>query len=97
VGIYLVTIVLVVALVNMFLSAEQNPREEEVITYSELLNDAGSGKIARVIIDEGILRGIYTNGGMFRAYAVVDKGDLAARLSDKGVNVEILPAKTRQP
>jgi cell division protease FtsH len=89
-GIYLILIVLVVVLVNMFLSAEQNQKEEDVITYSELLNDAGSGKIAKVVIDEGVIRGVYANNREFRAYAV-GIGDLAAKLADKGVNVEVLP------
>ncbi|MDR2780413.1 MAG: ATP-dependent zinc metalloprotease FtsH [Synergistaceae bacterium] len=89
-GLYVVLIAVVVTLVNMFLSAEQNPREEDVITYSDLLNDAGSGKIDKVVIDEGVIRGVYSNKREFRSYAV-GIGDLAARLADKGVNVEVLP------
>jgi cell division protease FtsH len=89
-GIYLVLIVLVVALVNMFLSTEQNQKEEDVISYSDLLNDAGSGKIAKIVIDEGVIRGVYTNDKAFRSYAV-GISDLASRLADKGVDVEVLP------
>ena len=89
-GIYLVLIVLVVGLVQVFLSSDQTPKEETPITYTELLRDADSGKIARVVIDEGGIRGIYSDGREFRSYAV-GIGDLAYRLAEKGVNVEVLP------
>ncbi|MDR1508090.1 MAG: ATP-dependent zinc metalloprotease FtsH, partial [Synergistaceae bacterium] len=89
-GIYLVLVMLVVALVNMYISTEPNPREEEVISYSRLLNDAGSGKIDKIVIDEGVIRGVYSNKREFRSYAV-GVGDLAARLADEGVDVEVLP------
>jgi cell division protease FtsH len=86
----LVLIVLVVGLVNVFLSADRTPKEESPITYSELLRDAGSGRIARIVIDEGVIRGIYSDGREFRSYAV-GVGDLAYRLAEMGVNVEVLP------
>jgi cell division protease FtsH len=89
-GIYLVLVMLVVALVNMYISTEPNPREEEVISYSRLLSDAGNGKIDKVVIDEGVIRGVYSNKKEFRSYAV-GIGDLAARLADEGVDVEVLP------
>jgi cell division protease FtsH len=89
-GIYLVLIVLVVGLVNVFLSSDQTPKEESPITYSELLRDAGSGKIVRVVIEEGVIRGVYSDGREFRSYAV-GIGDLAYRLAEKGVNVEVVP------
>ena len=89
-GIYLVLIVLVVGLVHVFLSSDQTPKEETPITYTELLRDADNGKIARVVIDEGGIRGIYSDGREFRSYAV-GIGDLAYRLAEKGVNVEVLP------
>jgi cell division protease FtsH len=89
-GIYLVLIVLVVGLVNVFLSSDQTPKEEAPITYSDLLRDAGNGRIDRVVIEEGVIRGVYVGGREFRSYAV-GIGDLAYRLAEKGVNVEVLP------
>lgn len=89
-GIYLVLIVLVIGLVNVFLSTDQTPKEDTPITYSELLRDAGNGRIDNVVIDEGVIRGVYSDGRKFRSYAV-DIGDLAYRLAEKGVNVEVLP------
>ena len=47
-GLYLVMIVLVVSLVNMFLSPAQNPEESELISYSTFLNYFHEGKLERV-------------------------------------------------
>ena len=89
-GIYLVLIVLVVGLVQVFFSSDQTPKEESPITYSELLRDAGNGRIAEVVIEERVIRGNYSDGREFRSYAV-GIGDLAYRLAEKGVNVEVMP------
>ncbi|MDR1651888.1 MAG: ATP-dependent zinc metalloprotease FtsH, partial [Synergistaceae bacterium] len=89
-GIYLVLIVVVVSLVNVFLSPDQKQEEEEVITYSELLKYADNGRLAKVIIEEGVIKGIFSDGRTFRTYAV-GIGDLAARLAGKGVDVAVTP------
>jgi cell division protease FtsH len=89
-GIYLILIVLVVSLVNVFLSPSQNQKQEDPVTYSDVLSAADQGRIAKVVIDEGVIRGVFTDGREFRSYAV-GIGELATRLADKGVNVEVLP------
>ena len=89
-GIYLVLIVLVVALVNVFLSTDQTQKEDLVITFSDLVRAADNGVVAKVTIDENGIRGKFTDGRDFRSYAV-GVGNLAERLIDKGVNVEVLP------
>jgi len=89
-GIYLVLIVLVVALVNVFLSTDQTQREELVITFSDLIRAADSGRIDKVTIEENGIRGRFSDGREFRSYAV-GVGNLAERLIDNGVNVEVLP------
>jgi cell division protease FtsH len=89
-GIYLVLIVLVVSLVNVFLSPTPNQKEVKVVTYSDLLNDADMGRIAKIIIDEDVIKGIYVDGVEFLSYAV-GIGELAPRLASKGVNVEVMP------
>lgn len=93
-GIYLVLIVLVVSLVNVFLSPEQERGPIEVISYSDLLTNAKGGKIDTVAVEEESLRGVYKDGREFRCY-VVGVGDFVQRLADLGVNVNVLPpAKT---
>jgi cell division protease FtsH len=89
-GIYLVLIVLVVSLVHVFLSPSPNNGEIKTVTYSDLLNAAELGRIAKIVIDEEVIRGVYADGTEFRAYAV-GIGELAPRLAAKGVNVEVLP------
>jgi cell division protease FtsH len=89
-GIYLVLIVLVVSLVNFFLSSPQNPKQWDDITYSDLLNAAEVGRIAKIFIEEDTIRGVYVDGKEFRTY-VVGVGDLAKQLAVRGVNVQVMP------
>lgn len=89
-GIYLVLIVLVVSLVNVFLSPTHDTKQVDVISYSELVKGAGDGSITTVVIEEESLRGVFRDGREFRCYAV-GVGELARELSAKGVNVEVLP------
>jgi cell division protease FtsH len=89
-GIYLVLIVIVVSLVNFFLSPAPNQNEVKPVTYSDMLNAADLGRIAKIVIDEDVIRGVYVDGTEFRSYAV-GIGELAPRLAAKGVNVEVLP------
>ena len=89
-GIYLVLIVLVVSLVNVFLSPAQNQKQAEPMSYSDLLKAAEGGKISKIFIEEDVVRGVYADGKEFRCY-VVGVGELAQRLVDKGINVEIVP------
>jgi cell division protease FtsH len=89
-GIYLVLIVLVVSLVNVFLSPQQNPKQWDDISYSDLLNAAEVGRIAKIFIEEDSIRGVYVDGKEFRTYAV-GVGDLAKQLAEKGVNVQVMP------
>ena len=90
IGIYLVMIVLMVGLVNTFMSPGEKRNEDKVITYSELVRDAKSGRIGKVVIDENGIRGVYTDNREFRSFAV-GIGDLASKLVEYGVDVEILP------
>ncbi|MDR1019132.1 MAG: ATP-dependent zinc metalloprotease FtsH [Synergistaceae bacterium] len=89
-GIYLVLIVLVVSLVNVFLSSETNPKKVEQITYSDLLSAAEVGRIVSVIIEEDTVRGVFTDDTDFQTYTV-GTGELAKDLAGKGVNVKVIP------
>lgn len=89
-GLYLILIVLVVSLVNVFLSPEQGQQQIKEISYSSFMTDVNSGKIGTVTIRENSVRGRYTDGREFISY-VVGTGDLAKEAADKGVNVEVEP------
>ena len=89
-GLYLVMIVLVVSLVNMFLSPAQSPEERELISYSTFLNYFQEGKLEQVSIEGDLVKGTREGGVQFRTIAV-GIGDLAPQLAEKGVQVEVLP------
>ncbi|NLO56129.1 MAG: ATP-dependent metallopeptidase FtsH/Yme1/Tma family protein [Thermovirga sp.] len=89
-GLYLVMIVLVVSLVNMFLSPAQSPEERELISYSTFLNYFQEGKLEQVSIEGDLIKGTREGGVQFRTIAV-GIGDLAPQLAEKGVQVEVLP------
>ena len=89
-GVYLVLIVLVVALVNVFLSTDQTQTEELVILQSDLYRASENGRVVKVTIDENGISGRFTDGREFRAHAV-GIGDLVNHLIENGVDVEVLP------
>ncbi|HPA59570.1 MAG TPA: ATP-dependent metallopeptidase FtsH/Yme1/Tma family protein, partial [Synergistales bacterium] len=89
-GLYLVMIVLVVSLVNMFLSPVQSPEEPELISYSAFLGYFREGKLEQVSIEGDNIKGTREGGAKFRTIAV-GIGDLAPQLAEKGVQVEVLP------
>jgi len=89
-GLYLVMIVLVVSLVNMFLSPAQNPEESELISYSTFLNYLHDGKLELVSNEAHLIQDTRETRGQIRTIAV-GVGDLAPQLAEKGVQVEVLP------
>jgi len=89
-GLYLVMIVLVVSLVNMFLSPAQSPEEHELISYSAFLGYFREGKLEQVSIEGDNIKGTREGGVKFRTIAV-GIGDLAPQLAEKGVQVEVQP------
>ncbi len=91
-GMYLVLIVLVVSLANVFLTPNQGTNQAEVLAYSDFLKAVDTGHVARVSIDSdnNNIKGKLRDGKDFRVH-VVGMDNLAPRLVDKGVNVDIVP------
>jgi len=89
-GLYLVLIVLVVSLVNLFLSPSHTPSEYEPISYSEFLSAFRSGQIDSAEIDGNTIRGERLDGRKYTTIGV-GVGELAKELADKGVDVKVLP------
>jgi len=89
-GLYLILIVLVVSLVNAFLTPGQNTQETASLTYSEFLKSAQSGQIEKVSIEENLVKGTAKDGKLFKTY-VLDAGPLAQELVKLGVAVEFIP------
>ena len=89
-GLYLILIVLVVSLVNVFLSPTENPPDSQVISYSQFLSAVDTGKVNTVNINDSVIQGEFTTGEIFKTY-VVGVGDLAKQIADKGVDVKVEP------
>lgn len=89
-GLYLVLIVLVVSLVNVFLSPVQGPAEYEPLAYSEFLSAFNSGRISTVTIEGETITGTMADGTQYSTTAI-GVGDLARELAEKGVDVTVKP------
>ncbi len=89
-GLYLVLIVLVVSLVNVFLSPVQGPAEYEPIAYSEFLSAFNSGRISTATIEGETITGTMTDGTKYSTTAI-DVGDLGRELAEKGIDVTVKP------
>ena len=89
-GLYLILIVLVVSLVNMFMAPMQPSRDVTPLSYSEFLNQVDKGNVTEVTVDGSNITGRLKDGRHFSTYAV-GIGDLAKEIAKKGVNVEVKP------
>lgn len=89
-GLYLILIVLVVSLVNMFITPMQQTRDVSPLSYSEFLEQVDKGNVTEVAIDGSSITGKLKDGRAFNTYAV-GVGDLAKEIAARGVNVEVKP------
>lgn len=91
IGMYIVLIVLVVSLVNVFLTPDRRTAQEvEVLPYSQFLNEVNAGNVAGIKVDSESVKGTFKSGKEFTTY-ILDAGTLPATIADKGVAVEIVP------
>ncbi|MBQ9565316.1 MAG: ATP-dependent metallopeptidase FtsH/Yme1/Tma family protein, partial [Synergistaceae bacterium] len=105
-GLYLVLVLLVVTLVNVFLTPEETQQQQryEEISYSDFLNELDAGHVRILQIRNNTLpgessavalRGEMRNGARFLTYGV-EAGGVAERAAAKGatVTVEAPPRNT---
>jgi len=92
VGMYIILIVLVVSLVNVFLTPDSNKSKQDtkILPYSQFLNEVNSGNVTKVKIDREQLTGTLKTGSEFTTY-ILDSSTLPATVAEKGVEVEIVP------
>ena len=92
VGMYIILIVLVVSLVNVFLTPDSNKSKQDakVLPYSQFLNEVNSGNVTKVKIDREQLTGTLKTGSEFTTY-ILDAATLPSTIAEKGVEVEIVP------
>ncbi len=94
-ALWVVIFLLVLALVTLF----QNPGHRAgggEIAYSQLLNDADSGRVQSVVISGQDVSGTYTGGGTFTTYAPNDP-QLVTKLASKGVQITARPPSDNTP
>jgi len=65
-GLYLILIVLVVSLVNMFMAPMQPSRDVTPLSYSEFLNQVDKGNVAEVTVDGSNITGRLKDGRAFQ-------------------------------
>ncbi|MCE5200940.1 MAG: ATP-dependent zinc metalloprotease FtsH [Synergistaceae bacterium] len=87
---YIVLIVLVVSLVNVFLTPDTKKQGSEVLPYSQLLTEANAGNVSKVMIDHEQIKGTLKSGKEFTTY-IIDASTLPEVLANKGVEVEVVP------
>ena len=92
VGMYIVLIVLVVSLVNVFLGPDSAKKttQNEVMPYSTFLSEVNSGNVTKVKIDHEQLIGTLKSGKQFTTY-ILDAATLPSIVAEKGVEVEVVP------
>ena len=91
IGIYIVLIVLVVSLVNVFLTpGEKFSKDAKVLTYSSFLSEVNAGNVVKVEIDHEQLKGKLKSGSEFTTY-ILDSATLPQVIAEKGVDVEVVP------
>ena len=96
-GLYLVLILFVVTMVNVFLTPEETQKQYDEISYSQFLTELDAGHVRILQIRNNtlpgessavVLQGELVDGTRFLTYGV-EAGDLADRASEKGVMVTV--------
>src|ERR671926_191787 len=94
-ALWVIIFLLVLALVTLF----QNPGHRSGgsdIAYSQLLNEADSGRISNVVISGPEISGTFTDGRTFTSYAPNDPM-LVTKLQQKGVQITARPQSDNTP
>ena len=89
---YIVLIVLVVSLVNVFMTPGSNKgkAQPDVLAYSQFLSEVNAGNVTKVSIDKEELHGTLKSGKEFVTY-ILDSATLPGVVAEKGVEVEVVP------
>ena len=88
---YIVLIVLVVSLVNVFLSPDtKSSKDMKTLPYSAFISEVNSGNVQKVEIDNEQVKGTLKSGTEFTTY-ILDAATLPSTIAEKGVEVEIVP------
>ncbi len=89
-SLWLVIGLVVVFLFNLFNKPQANVQE---ITYSDFLNYVEKGKVAKVIIQNEKVEGVFENQKKFRTAIPFQDQDLIPELKKKGVIIQVKPVE----
>ena len=81
-----VIVILTIGLYNMFKNPQSAVSQKNNIIFSEFLTEVDNGRVVQVEIQGKNIKGIMSNGDMFKTYAP-DDPNLIQKLSDKGVSI----------
>jgi cell division protease FtsH len=95
-AIWVIVILLLIALFNLFKNPAADGRRGAEIPYSEFLNNVDAKSVTEVKIKGQRLSGKLENGSEFTTYAP-DDPNMVAQLRKSGVKIEALPAKDEVP
>ena len=85
-AIWIVILLLLVALFNLFQNSPTSPRRANEISYTELLSNVQAGNITEVEIRGNRITGLFSDGRAFRTVSPDDPG-LIERLNSQGVKI----------
>lgn len=94
-ALWVIIFLLVLALVSLFQSPGQRGGSSD-IPYSQLLQDADSGRVTSVLISGQEITGAYSDGRTFKTYAPFDPG-LVTKLQQKNVQISARPPQSDTP
>ncbi len=89
-SLWLVIGLVVVFLFNLFNKPHTNVKE---ITYTAFLNNVEKGKVAKVVIQNEKVEGVYKNQQKFRTAIPFQDRDLIPELKKKGVTIQVKPVE----
>jgi cell division protease FtsH len=95
-AIWVIVILLLIALFNLFKNPAADGRRGAEIPYSEFLNNVDAKSVTEVRIKGRRLSGKLENGSEFTTYAP-DDPNMVAQLRKSGVKIEAIPAKDEVP
>ena len=95
-AIWVIIILLLVALFNLFKKPGADERQANEVAYSEFLNNVEAKTVADVSIKGNRLSGTLEDGSRFNTYAPRDP-NLVASLRKSGVKIEVRPAEDKVP
>ena len=89
-ALWIVILLLLVALFNLFKNPATETGSPREITYSQFRTDANDGRVTSVTISGPEIVGTYDDGGRFKTFAP-DGSDYVAVLEERGVTIRAQP------